>query len=164
MKEELKYPKVFAIMEIKNKSYFNQSGLIDVIGYIVSPSFLVAKTTSYQKNGNKKDKYNVVFPRNVENIIYDIVDLEEITPKYNYDFEIANATEVDFISCDYEEAISRRNELIKENIIGEIALCYREEEYKEKVKEQIEKINYWQESLNKFEPKEQVKKLTKTFI
>lgn len=157
MKDELKYPRVYALLEMK-KAYIKYNHFEEIVGYLVSPCYLVSETVLYDKEGISKKTYEVVFPRDVGDIYFDCGDKENI-PHIAYG-ECYNAVITDFVTLDYEEAVKKRDEKIREKVFNSINLFFAlepSETYNDRCSEYMEKINLYQEVLNKIEPKEQVK-------
>ena len=102
MREELKYPIVFALQKMTKEAYENYNSFDEVIGYIVSPCYLVEEHLTYYEDGTSKKTYDVVFPRSVDGIYYDTID-NDFIPKYNVFNGYTNTTTVDYITFDYEK-------------------------------------------------------------
>ena len=164
MREELKYPIVYALQKMTKEAYENYNSFDEVIGYIVSPCYLVEEHLTYYEDGTSKKTYDVVFPRSVDGIYYDTID-NDFIPKYNVFNGYTNTTTVDYITFDYEEAIKKRNIMIKENVFNGINLFLPLEPletYNDRCGLYMEKIEKYQQRLNKAEPIEQVKEKIKT--
>ncbi len=93
-------------------------------------------------------------------IYYDCIDIDFI-PEYNIFNSYTNTTTVNFITTDYEEAIKKRDTLIKENVFNGINLLLPLEPletYNDRCVEYMKKIDKYQQRLNETESKEQIKK------
>lgn len=164
MKDELKYPRVFALLEMRKDTYVNFTRCDEVLAYIASPCYLVAEHLLYDKDGTSTKKYDVVFPRGAGSIFYNCLDSDNI-PEYNDVDGYTNTITVDFITVDYDEAINKRNEKIKENILNGSNLFLPSEPietFRERCLKYMKKIEKYQQRLNDVESKEQVKKKIKT--
>ena len=51
MRDELKYPIVFALQKMTKEAYENYNSFDEVIGYIVSPCYLVEEHLTYYQDG-----------------------------------------------------------------------------------------------------------------
>ena len=97
MRDELKYPIVFALQKMTKEAYENYNSFDEILGYVVSPCYLIEENLLYDKDGNSCKKYKVVFPRSVDSIYYDYIDRDYI-PDINSYGECKNAVTVDFIT------------------------------------------------------------------
>lgn len=164
MRDELKYPKAFALQKMVKEAYIKYNSFDEILGYVVSPCYLIEEHLLYDKDGNSRKEYKVVFPRSVDSIYYDYIDRDYI-PDINSYGECKNAVTVDFITYDYEEAIKLRDEKIKDRVFNGTNLFLPLEPietYNDKCTEYMEKIEKYQQRLNEAEPKEQVKRKIKT--
>lgn len=122
------------------------------------------RIVTYDSDGNNKKSYEVVFPRSADGIYYDCVDREFI-PKINLDNLCTNKKTVDFITFDYEEAIKLRDKMTKEKVFNGLNLLLPVDPidtFSKRCDEYMEKIEKYQQRLNKTEPIEQVKTKIKT--
>ena len=164
MKDELKYPRVFALQKMIKEAYVNYNKFDEILGYVVSPCYLINEIISYDRDGISKKTYEVVFPRCVDGIYYDCID-REIIPEINIDNECTNKSIVDYITTDYDEAIKLRDEKIKEEVFNGINLFLPLEPiktYNDRCTEYMEKIENYQQRINAAESIEQVKRKIKT--
>ena len=164
MRDELKYPVVFALQKMTGVAYTKYNRYDEVIAYIVSPCYLVGEHLTYYEDGTNKKTYDVVFPRSADEIYYDAIS-EDFIPEYNVFNGYTKTTTVDYITFDYEEAIKKRNTMIKESVFNGLNLFLPLEPletYNDRCGLYMEKIEKYQQRLNKVEPIEQVKKKIKT--
>lgn len=165
MQDELKYPKVYALLEMKEKTWYRGVSFNEISGYLVSPCYLVSESICYNSDGESKKTYEVVFPRDVATICNDLFNISKAdAPQINFDNECINSLKVDFVTLDYEEAIKVRNEKIKEKVFDEFNFLLSKEPietYLDRQREFLEKIDLYQQRLNDHEPIEQVKKKVK---
>ena len=105
MRDELMYPRAFALMHIKSAT--------DEF-YVVSPCYVIKEI----KNAFKSDRtsescFEVVFPRKKLGLtrLFAKKEEEEIIPEINpsNSIECTNSTFVNFITCDYKDAIQKRD-------------------------------------------------------
>lgn len=165
MKDELKYPRVFVLQKMIKEAYINYNSFDEILGYVVSPCYLINETISYDRDGASKKTYEVVFPRHVDAIYYDYIDGEGDVPHINCDTGCMNSVKVDFVTTDYDKAIKLRDKKIKEEVFNGINLFLPLEPfetYNDRCSEYMDKIEKYQQRLNETEPKEQVKKKIKT--
>lgn len=160
MRDELKYPRVFALLEMIGETMVNYNRFDEVIGYVVSPCYLVEEHLSYYKDGTNKKTFDVVFPRSVDGIYHDCID-KDFIPEYNVFNGYTNTTTVDYITFDYDEAVKKRDDMIKEKVfngLNSFLPLEPIETYNDRCVLYMEKIEKYQQRLNKAEPIEQVKK------
>ena len=162
MNNELKYPRVYALLEMRKECFIKYTRFEETIGVVVSPCYLVGEKSTYYKDGTTKKEYDVVFPRTADDIFHNYFDKERV-PEYNLD-GYTNIASVPFVTSSYEEAIEKRNEMIEKNIFNEIhSFLPLEpiESFAERCDEYMKKIEEYQQRLNNVEPKEQVKRKIK---
>lgn len=174
MKDELKYPRVFALLPIFDSSLYNGNLLYF---YIVSPCYLLKETKYYDKGGNVDTEYLVTFSRK------NLITLEEIVPNTEdlcfyednnsnlkkmireiipFSYGVNETTDrVSNIFLSYEDAIRKRDE-INNKIFANEVLLFSMSKTNKGSKEFENKIEYYQQKLNKVESPDQVKKKTKT--
>ena len=149
MIDELKYPRAYALMKVpKQKS--------DGGFYIVSPCYIVKELLIHMADGRNEKGYEIVYPRRGYN------SREEQIPEINKldSWECINGFITDYITYDYEEAIKERDR-VNSSLLA--SLRPKEgETFGEMYRRCREEIEFYQEELNKLEPKEQVKKKLKT--
>ena len=160
MRDELKYPRAFALFKLKKERWLENIRLEETFGYIVSPCYLIKETTLYAKDGTSKNEYKVVFPRKGIGLCEKDKDIIENIPKDNIYFGCTNTTTVDFITCDYEEAIKERDNR-NLSIISSLEPGNNETHQQMYTRYFIE-IDQFQKEIDKIEPKAQVKKKIKT--
>ncbi len=163
MNDELKYPRVYALLEMNKECFIRHTRFEETIGIVVSPCYLVGEKSTYYKDGTTRKEYDVVFPRTADDIFHDYFD-KECIPEYNLD-GYTNTASVSFVSSSYEEAIKKRNEMIEKNIFNGIhSLLPLEpiESFSERCDEYLKKIEEYQQRLNNVESIEQVKTKIKT--
>ena len=165
MRDELKYPRAFALMPVPVEMAYNKADFKVYDGvycYVVSPCYIVRRYTDYMKYdyGIEYDGFEVVFPRkylglhihkneeqilerNLGEVPEAPISISRSDMRRNYQ----NAVSLDYnmVTEDYEEAIKIRDNAINDKVAEKIAI-YNEE------------VNKYQEELNKLEPKEQVNK------
>ena len=165
MVDELKYPKVYALLEMKEKAWYRGVSFNEISGYLVSPCYLVSESINYNSDGESKKTYEVVFPRDVATVCNNLFSISKADePQINFDNECVNSLKVDFVTLDYEEAIKARDEKIKEKVFGNVNFILPTEPietYADRQRKYMEKIEIYQQRLNKHENIEQVKKKVK---
>ena len=55
MRDELKYPKAFALQKMVKKACIKYNSFDEILGYIVSPCYLIEENLLYDKDGNQVD-------------------------------------------------------------------------------------------------------------
>ncbi len=187
MRDELKYPRAFALMPVPiemayNEAEFNVSG---VYCYVVSPCYIVRRYTDYMKYdyGIEHAGFEVVFPRkylglhihkNEEEILErnlgEVPEAPFSIPHSDMRRNYQNAVSLDYnmVTEDYEEAIKIRDKENEKLVLNSFlpSKYFEDDSYKDIIAEKIaiynEEVNKYQEELNKLEPKEQVKRKIKT--
>ena len=149
MRDELMYPRAYALMKVpKQKS--------DGGFYIVSPCYIVKELLIHMADGRNEKGYEIVYPRRGYNS-----RKEQIPEINNIDsWECINSFITDYVTYDYEEAIKERD-----RVNSSLLASLRPKEgktFEEMYRRCREEIEFYQEELNKLEPKEQVKKKIKT--
>lgn len=139
MRDELKYPRAYALMLVKTNFEF----------YVVSPCYVIKEIKNvFKSDGTSESYFEVVFPRKDLNLFS---RNEEIIPEINPSnhIECTNSTSVDFITCDYENAIEQRNR----------------KNFSIMPPEGFDLVDYYQERINKLETEEivKIKKLIKAY-
>ena len=110
MTKAIKLPRKYAVLELKETGGWRENYRDITIGYIPSICYLVETTTKYLSDGNTKVTSKVVFPyRNIsqfrQNLRQGIEEIEEQEePEYNYQAQVLNAEEVQYVFESYEEA------------------------------------------------------------
>lgn len=142
MRDDLKYPRAYALMKISKQK-------TGVDFYIVSLCYIIKEIKNVFKNdGTSGSYFEAVFPRKDLGLF---CKNEEIIPEINPSnpIECTNSTFVNFITCDYKDAIKKRN---KENFS---IISY----------DQFDLVDYYQEQINKLESEEivKIKKLIKAY-
>ena len=142
MRDELMYPRAYALMKISKQKSGRDF-------YIVSPCYVIKEIkNAFKSDGTSESYFEVVFPRKDLGLFS---KNEEIIPEINpfNTLECTNSTFVNFITCDYKDAIKKRN---RENFS---ILSY----------EQFDLVDYYQEQIDKLEAEEivKIKKLKKTY-
>ena len=149
MRDELMYPRAYALMKVpKQKS--------DGGFYIVSPCYIVKELLIHMADGRNEKGYEIVYHRRGYNS-----RKEQIPEINNIDsWECINSFITDYVTYDYEEAIKERDR-VNSSLLA--SLRPKEgETFGEMYRRCREEIEFYQEELNKLEPKEQVKKKIKT--
>ena len=129
MKDKLKYPVKYSILELKkcgnSSSKYNEI----TIGFIVSKCYLVESFIKYLPDGKTKIGHKVVFPfsnaeqslSNKEN--FGSFDEVSIVPSYNEYGNISYVKVIDDVFDDYESAreiANSKNELLRTSLISNI--------------------------------------------
>ena len=110
MNETIKLPRKYAVLELKEQGGWGENYRDITVGYIPSMCYLVETTTKYLSDGNTKVTSKVVFPyRNISQFKQNLRQgTEEIgekeEPEYNYQGQVLNAEEVQYVFESYEEA------------------------------------------------------------
>ena len=102
MRDDLKYPRAYALMKISKQK-------TGVDFYIVSLCYIIKEIKNVFKNdGTSGSYFEVVFPRKDLGLF---CKNEEIIPEINPSnpIECTNSTFVNFITCDYKDAIQKRD-------------------------------------------------------
>ena len=149
MIDELKYPRAYALMKVpKQKS--------DGGFYIVSPCYIVKELLIHMADGRNEKGYEIVYPRRGYNS-----KKEQIPEVDKLDsWKCFNSFTTDYVTYDYEEAIKERDR-VNSSLLA--SLRPKEgETFGEMYGQCREEIEFYQEELNKIEPKEQVKRKIKT--
>ena len=142
MRDDLKQPRAYALMKVSKQMSGGDF-------YIVSPCYVIKEIKNAFKNdGTSESYFEVVFPRKKLGLFSKNEEIvPEITP--SNPMKCTNSMFDNFITCDYKDAIKKRN---RENFS---ILSY----------EQFDLVDYYQEQINKLEAEEivKIKKLIKAY-
>lgn len=181
MRDELKYPRAFALMPVPVEMAYNKADFKVYDGvycYVVSPCYIVRRYTDYMKYdyGIEYDGFEVVFPRkylglhihkneeqilerNLGEVPEAPISISRSDMRRNYQ----NAVSLDYnmVTEDYEEAIKIRdrenNKLVMKHIIDHDCLCIDrscvdDDAYKDAINDKVaEKIAIYNEEVNKYQ-------------
>ena len=149
MIDELKYPRAYALMKVPKQ---NSDGGF----YIVSPCYVIKELLIHKADGRNEKGYEIVYPRRGYNS-----KKEQIPEVDKLDsWKCFNSFTTDYVTYDYEEAIKERDR-VNSSLLA--SLRPKEgETFGEMYGQCREEIEFYQEELNKIEPKEQVKRKIKT--
>ena len=181
MRDELKYPRAFALMPVPIEMAYNEAEfkVYDcVYCYVVSPCYIVRRCTDYMQDeyGIENDGFEVVFPRkylgeqfefNKRTIPGKKLDIvPELYPSVSYinrRKKYKNTIFLDYnqLTEDYEEAIKMRDKenekLVMKHIINHDCLCIDrscvdDDAYKDAINDKAaEKIAIYNEEVNKYQ-------------
>ena len=181
MRDELKYPRAFALMPVPVEMAYNEAELKVYNGvycYVVSPCYIVRKYTDYMQDeyGIENDGFEVVFPRkylgeqfefNKRTIPGKKLDIvPELYPSVSYinrRKKYKNTIFLDYnqLTEDYEEAIKMRDKenekLVMKHIINHDCLCIDrscvdDDAYKDAIYDKAaEKIAIYNEEVNRYQ-------------
>lgn len=155
MKQNLKYPIKYAVLELKENGGFIAGYEEITRGFVVSKCYIVESSVKYLSNGESKLSHKVVFPfRDLYNfkvgLHYGKQDLgEPVVPKYDANNNPYPCNVVSDVFDNYEEAYelaTQKNDKLHSNLILEISLL--DSKWKEKYSE-LEKRFYKELSICK---------------